>query len=533
MTAPATTCVCTCSKKKATFNHEAGCELWTDAMFTYQEAFWNGERLVDVELGGGMPLGEKEEEEEEDDEEEMDEDLISLVLADLGLPPNDDEIWMEAAEKVGWELVGLLESLSRTDLPLTKAEAELIDEFAAALHARPVPGKEWYNCYCLEGNDLVYCGECGVMRETASSRWFPTFRRRRVEVARFLSSTPYSCEHASDSEWYCGICGVQRWSKSEPWTFWAPTQTGTQMRDEPVIAGTTVIKSDTKGTKSSYDNDWMTGGWTKDRHYGEVVTLPDGTKILASSQHDRKAGEEHPDFGCYMASSWRPQWISFQLNWTDHGLPQIPDDQVLWTVDYLLQLAREGRTVEIGCIGGHGRTGTLMAIMLLKAGITDGNEAMKWVWKNYCTHAIESKKQEWFILKMAAVIHGGEIPEMPQDPCTRWEHEKMWKAEEVCVRGVHCGRDWAADVEDFKKAPPTKTYVAANWSTQNHGSLGAPVTKDTPVPALISGTYGCTKRRHEILWWRKESCECKFAKEDFAEFATKGTKQVEDVSSLI
>jgi hypothetical protein len=75
--------------------------------------------------------------------------------------------------------------------------------------------------------------------------------------------------------------------------------------------------------------------------------------------------------------------------------------------------AVDGERVEIGCIGGHGRTGTMLACMLVLNGMKPA-AAIKFVHKKYCTEAIESDLQEWYIEWFDCYIHGGEPPSKPE-----------------------------------------------------------------------------------------------------------------------
>lgn len=199
------------------------------------------------------------------------------------------------------------------------------------------------------------------------------------------------------------------------------------------------------------------------RHYGEEVVFPDGTKIWASSVHDRKDDDPVPDFGCYMDTMWHPEWISFQLTWTDRRLPKVPMGQVLWMVDYLLDLARGGHVVEIGCIGGHGRTGTLMAVMALKAGAGNAEAARNFVRERYCKQAIESDVQEWYVDAVDAHLKGLPIPEQPEEACWFSEHKKLFEAGKECTKKI-CKTSWAKDLETFKK--PAPVYDSSKICTQ-------------------------------------------------------------------
>lgn len=61
--------------------------------------------------------------------------------------------------------------------------------------------------------------------------------------------------------------------------------------------------------------------------------------------------------------------------------------------------ARTGEQVEVGCIGGHGRTGTALAILAILTG-HPAADAVAWVRANYCPKAVETVDQEAFITRL-------------------------------------------------------------------------------------------------------------------------------------
>lgn len=64
-------------------------------------------------------------------------------------------------------------------------------------------------------------------------------------------------------------------------------------------------------------------------------------------------------------------------------------------IDFLEICLRAGKKVHVGCIGGHGRTGTLLAALVSRM-LPDVKDAIGYVRKNYCEKAVESAKQvDW------------------------------------------------------------------------------------------------------------------------------------------
>jgi hypothetical protein len=65
-----------------------------------------------------------------------------------------------------------------------------------------------------------------------------------------------------------------------------------------------------------------------------------------------------------------------------------------WVSDQL----DDGKKIHIGCIGGHGRTGTFLAALVsLYEDLTD--DPISWVREHHCAKAVESKAQIKFLVK--------------------------------------------------------------------------------------------------------------------------------------
>ena len=85
-------------------------------------------------------------------------------------------------------------------------------------------------------------------------------------------------------------------------------------------------------------------------------------------------------------------WPHDHLDWPDFGVPA--DKQALRdALRAVLARARRGESVEVGCLGGHGRTGTALACLAVLTG-TPSADAVAWVRANYCAKAVETVEQE-------------------------------------------------------------------------------------------------------------------------------------------
>ena len=74
-------------------------------------------------------------------------------------------------------------------------------------------------------------------------------------------------------------------------------------------------------------------------------------------------------------------------------------------VDYLCNQLQLGRTVHVGCIGGHGRTGIVLAAVVQQ--MTGNADAISWVRAHYCKKAVESYTQVEFLNKYYGITKVG------------------------------------------------------------------------------------------------------------------------------
>lgn len=89
-----------------------------------------------------------------------------------------------------------------------------------------------------------------------------------------------------------------------------------------------------------------------------------------------------------------------EVDWPDMGAPILAASFWKDLYDYLKKT--KGKML-IFCLGGHGRTGTALACMLVAARWKH-RDAKNWIWKNYCKKAIESKTQEKYIAAVEASL---------------------------------------------------------------------------------------------------------------------------------
>lgn len=159
------------------------------------------------------------------------------------------------------------------------------------------------------------------------------------------------------------------------------------------------------------------------RHWRQRFELEGGIAVFASAWYHRpkeEAGRAEftgdPDIGFYLDRAWldghvmvspgfHPPFVSegrqriVMYPWRDYALPQWPKVFVR-ALTWLLAEARRGKVVEIGCAGGHGRTGTTLACLLVLQGVRP-KRAVTLVRSRHCEEAIESTPQLEFIASLA------------------------------------------------------------------------------------------------------------------------------------
>jgi hypothetical protein len=128
-----------------------------------------------------------------------------------------------------------------------------------------------------------------------------------------------------------------------------------------------------------------------------VVVFSDGTEVVAVSFDDSDAysRETTPDYGLYLDARWQPPWPHEHVDWPDFGVPADPD-RLVAALRSVLARARAGERVEIGCLGGHGRTGTALACLAVLTG-SPPSDAVAWARDNYCAQAVETEDQAAFV----------------------------------------------------------------------------------------------------------------------------------------
>lgn len=214
-------------------------------------------------------------------------------------------------------------------------------------------------------------------------------------------------------------------------------------------------------TQSQYQAKYMC------KHFRQEVVLEGGVMVLASASTDKPwssygqkpAYGDDPDIGFYLDRAWQPyyelvtspgmhlpwakrnrarmQWVIYP--WSDFQDPDsIREFELVtrWLLDHIML----GKRVEVGCVGGHGRTGTLLASLLILQGV-DAWSAIDRIRHTYCEWAVESLQQERFLEDFDFRINGRQ--EWPNKP-------RYAVPDDISGRGYWGGSTCFAGDDDYR-----------------------------------------------------------------------------------
>lgn len=88
--------------------------------------------------------------------------------------------------------------------------------------------------------------------------------------------------------------------------------------------------------------------------------------------------------------------IEFQYRITDMCAPKSPKE-FRKMIEWCALRLDAGAKIHVGCIGGHGRTGTFLAALVAFMGVSD--DPIAYVREHHCKKAVESKSQIKFLIK--------------------------------------------------------------------------------------------------------------------------------------
>jgi predicted protein tyrosine phosphatase len=130
-----------------------------------------------------------------------------------------------------------------------------------------------------------------------------------------------------------------------------------------------------------------------------TVMFPGAVGVRAAGEHNQD-DLSPPDWGVYADPCWMG-WPGQVLDWPDFGLPR-DDERAISAIVEALARARAGQDVLVGCRGGIGRTGTILAAIAVATGVPPEG-ARGWVRRRHHPKAVETDAQhDWVKTRVAA-----------------------------------------------------------------------------------------------------------------------------------
>lgn len=276
-----------------------------------------------------------------------------------------------------------------------------------------------------------YCAECSSYRTHVAEHGVSTCRTCGVE-------SPAVGDDQSLAFLTCRTCDENCWhSANEELTHWECLACGAKDEENSMTAAEVrAIRGDgdpdlpPKAHVQEYDSydAWYaaghegtgyagtytyTGGYCT--HWRDKVRIGDHY-VLASASGDRTyalkkrgAKYETPDYGVYLAQiSWLPSvtatpgfpairglssedFPSLSYDWEDMKAPRA--SKMAKLVPWMAEGIKDGTVFDIGCFGAHGRTGTLIAMLIHEIEGLGAKACIEETRKRHCEHAIESAAQ--------------------------------------------------------------------------------------------------------------------------------------------
>lgn len=79
------------------------------------------------------------------------------------------------------------------------------------------------------------------------------------------------------------------------------------------------------------------------------------------------------------------------IHWPDYG--SIPSNVYQKLLAHIIMLLKSGKSVAVGCLAGHGRTGSVLAGLIKKLENTSATEAIHRLRQRYCENVVETNEQ--------------------------------------------------------------------------------------------------------------------------------------------
>jgi len=116
------------------------------------------------------------------------------------------------------------------------------------------------------------------------------------------------------------------------------------------------------------------------------------TLDITGGPYDAYPGQ--PSFGvCVRTEQTQGRVMDVHLSIEDFSVPRY-EDEVLEALEETIRAGLAGRQIYIGCMGGWGRTGLLMALLVKALGV---EEPVNFIRQHYTPRAVETQEQQFYV----------------------------------------------------------------------------------------------------------------------------------------
>ena len=131
-----------------------------------------------------------------------------------------------------------------------------------------------------------------------------------------------------------------------------------------------------------------------------IMALPSGRLIRGIGLRGPELPGPDPEFGLYLSRSELPG-VPWEYRWVDWPDFRLPADPAAARAAFAAAWQRSAaERVEVGCVGGTGRTGTALACIAVLDGVPP-QDAVAYVRRQYDPHAVETDEQRRYVAAFA------------------------------------------------------------------------------------------------------------------------------------
>lgn len=97
------------------------------------------------------------------------------------------------------------------------------------------------------------------------------------------------------------------------------------------------------------------------------------------------------------------------IPWKDGSIPQVKPS--FWKAMHEYALSKGYKDVGVHCLAGHGRTGTMLAAIMIAIGRWDAKESVDFIRDRYCKSAVETEVQCLYLQELDYIYNDREPSE--------------------------------------------------------------------------------------------------------------------------